>query len=174
MSDKRGISALLLSRTLSIRYETAWFMLHKIRQAMETREDQYQLQGLIEMDDGYFGGVDHGRAGRGVETPRVIVAVGVNKRRPSYAKMGVVQRISKEEIADFACRTCIREALIKTDGLIAYKVLEKHGFRSGRQAASRRSCGIPICAYPDLQRQGLADRDFSRWSPAQVPSRLSQ
>lgn len=34
----------------------------------------------------------------------------------------------EEEIANFACRTCTRKALIKTDGLIANKVLEKHGF----------------------------------------------
>lgn len=56
MSDNRGISALFLSRTLSICYETAWFTLHRIGQAMEPREDQYHLQGLVEMDDGYFDG----------------------------------------------------------------------------------------------------------------------
>jgi hypothetical protein len=34
-TDKRGISALLLQRQLELRrYETAWMMLHKLRQAM--------------------------------------------------------------------------------------------------------------------------------------------
>lgn len=80
MNDKRGVSALQISRSLGVRYETAWFMLHKIRRAMERREEQYQLEGLVEMDDGYIGGVDHGRARRGVRTPPVLIAVGVRRK----------------------------------------------------------------------------------------------
>lgn len=128
MNDKRGVSALQISRSLGVRYETAWFMLHKIRRAMERREEQYQLEGLVEMDDGYIGGVDHGRAGRGVRTPPVLVAVGVRKRRPTYAKMRVVERITKEAIAEFAHRACRRDAVIKTDGLSQYRVLDESGF----------------------------------------------
>lgn len=129
MHDKRGISALLISRTLQIRYETAWFMLHKIRQAMRSREEHYQLQGLVEMDDGYFGGVDHGRAGRGVKSSRVIVAVGVRKKRPTYAKMAVVERVCKDEIAGFTQQACHAEAIIKTDGFNCYRVLDQIGFQ---------------------------------------------
>jgi hypothetical protein len=41
MTDKRGVSALLLQRQLGLsRYETSWMMLHKLRRAMvnTTRE----------------------------------------------------------------------------------------------------------------------------------------
>jgi transposase-like protein len=40
--DKRGVSALLVSKELSIRYETAWLMCHKIRHAL-TERDEFQL-----------------------------------------------------------------------------------------------------------------------------------
>ncbi|HVB08827.1 MAG TPA: IS1595 family transposase, partial [Bacillota bacterium] len=73
--DKRGVSAWYLSEALPLRYETAWFMLHKIRRAMTDRDDQFRLDGLVEMDDGYFGGIDHGRAGRGVASAKVVIAV---------------------------------------------------------------------------------------------------
>lgn len=128
MHDKRGVSALLISRALSIRYETAWFMLHKIRQAMQNREAQYQLDGLVEMDDGYFGGVDHGRYGRGVKSSKVVVAVGLHKRRPTYAKMGVVSRMTKQEIGEFARRACHQGTVIRTDGLTTYQVVEDLGY----------------------------------------------
>ncbi|KYP79915.1 hypothetical protein AYW79_04430 [Ferroacidibacillus organovorans] len=54
--DKRGISALALARELDVSYKTAWLMLHKIRYAMGSRDEQYVLSGIVEMDETYFGG----------------------------------------------------------------------------------------------------------------------
>ena len=52
-TDKRGISAVQLSRTLGICYESAWYLLHRIRAAMGKRDEKYELSGIVEMDDGY-------------------------------------------------------------------------------------------------------------------------
>jgi len=38
VTDKRGRSALLLSRDLQIGYRAAWLMLHKLRDAMSERD----------------------------------------------------------------------------------------------------------------------------------------
>ncbi len=54
--DKGGKSALTLSRELGLRYATAWLMPHKIQRAMADRNAKYQLAGLVELDDAYFGG----------------------------------------------------------------------------------------------------------------------
>ena len=56
-TDKRGISAVQLSRTLNICYESAWYLLHRIRAAMGKRDEKYELSGIVEMDDGYVGRV---------------------------------------------------------------------------------------------------------------------
>ena len=56
-TDKRGISAVQLSRTLGICYESAWYLLHRIRAAMGKRDEKYELSGIVEMDDGYVGRV---------------------------------------------------------------------------------------------------------------------
>ena len=55
-TDKRGISAVQLSRTLGICYESAWYLLRRIRSAMRQRDEKYELSGIVEMDDGYVGG----------------------------------------------------------------------------------------------------------------------
>jgi hypothetical protein len=51
-SNKKGISALELQRQLGRkRYEPVWMMMHKIRDLMSFREDQYQLTGELEVDE---------------------------------------------------------------------------------------------------------------------------
>ena len=47
--DKRGVSAIFLSRELSLRYETACLMSHKIRNALSENPDRY-LEGVVEVD----------------------------------------------------------------------------------------------------------------------------
>jgi hypothetical protein len=70
--DKKGISALQLSKEIGVSYPTAWLMQHKIRKAMADRDQGYQLQGLIEVDEGYVGGAEQGKAqkGRGAKPSR--------------------------------------------------------------------------------------------------------
>ena len=63
--DKRGISALTLAGKISVSYETAWYLLCRIRKAMEARDAQYTLGGIIEFDDSYFGAKIKGKGGRG-------------------------------------------------------------------------------------------------------------
>ncbi|MXV37912.1 IS1595 family transposase [Flavobacteriaceae bacterium Ap0902] len=52
---KKGFSAKEIQRQLGLkRYEPVWAMVHKLRKAMGKREDRYTLEGMIEMDEGYF------------------------------------------------------------------------------------------------------------------------
>ncbi|MBC7792965.1 MAG: IS1595 family transposase [Clostridia bacterium] len=54
--DKRGVSALLLMRQLGMSsYDTAWRLLHRIREAMRSRDATYTLSGVIELDGADFG-----------------------------------------------------------------------------------------------------------------------
>jgi Zn finger protein HypA/HybF involved in hydrogenase expression len=54
-TTKKGFSAKEMQRQLGLkRYEPVWAMVHKIRKAMGNRDDKYTLEGMIEMDEGYF------------------------------------------------------------------------------------------------------------------------
>src|SRR3990172_12817473 len=53
-ASKKGISAHQLHRMLGVTYRTAWFMAHRVREAM--RESDGPLAGIIEADETYIGG----------------------------------------------------------------------------------------------------------------------
>ena len=54
---KKGISSLQLSRDLGITQKTAWFMLQRLRYAMKTPEFAKPLDGIVEIDETYVGGL---------------------------------------------------------------------------------------------------------------------
>lgn len=100
-TDKRGKSALALHRELGLPYATAWLLHHKIQHAMAERNAQYQLGGLLELDDAYFGGVSHGPGKRGRDTDQDPVVVGVSltgKGRPQFAFLAAVPDLTKETV----------------------------------------------------------------------------
>jgi len=51
---ERGISALALSRILSVTYKTAWSLLHKIRSAMGKAENSSPLSGRVILHDASY------------------------------------------------------------------------------------------------------------------------
>lgn len=56
-SSKKGISAHQLHRTLKVTYKTAWFMEHRLREAM--REGHFAMGGedkIVEIDETFVGG----------------------------------------------------------------------------------------------------------------------
>jgi len=74
-TTKKGFSSKEIQRQLGLkRYEPVWAMVHKLRKAMGQRDDRYTLEGMIEMDEGYFtieaSQQDHKtqKAGRGSKT----------------------------------------------------------------------------------------------------------
>jgi len=89
-NDKRGIFAVHLSKILGIGYESAWYMLKRIRFAMGQRDANYLLSGLLEMDEGYFGAKHSGRKrSRGTNQKKVVVALSktVGKENPVYIRL---------------------------------------------------------------------------------------
>ena len=76
--DKRGVSALFLARELALRYDTAWVMAHKLRHGLSERPE-YPLDGLIEIDESYYGGRGKPESrGRGLTDPnKSLMAIAV-------------------------------------------------------------------------------------------------
>src|SRR5437588_10521168 len=58
--SKKGISAKQLQRMLKVSYKTAWYMAHRIREAMGD-DNQPLLRGIIEADETFLGGKYQGR-----------------------------------------------------------------------------------------------------------------
>ena len=56
MSNRKGISSCALARQIGVRQKTAWSMLHRIRFALYKADDEEMIDGLVEVDEAYFGG----------------------------------------------------------------------------------------------------------------------
>ena len=54
--SKKGMSALQLKRTLKVAYKTAWYLCHRIREAVKNDADCELLSGIVECDEVYVGG----------------------------------------------------------------------------------------------------------------------
>lgn len=79
-SSKKGISSHQMMRLLDVTYKTAWFMTHRIREAM--KEDSWQVTGplggagqTVEGDETYMGGKAHNRAHGPIPPKHPVVAL---------------------------------------------------------------------------------------------------
>src|SRR5947207_2268148 len=57
--SKKGVSALQLKRNLGVAYKTAWYLCHRIREAVKNDADCELLSGVVECDETYIGGKAH-------------------------------------------------------------------------------------------------------------------
>jgi transposase-like protein len=56
VNGAKGVSALQVSRDLDVQYKTAFVLSHKLREAMAREQIGRELNGIVEIDGGYFGG----------------------------------------------------------------------------------------------------------------------
>lgn len=135
-TDKRGLSALALSRKVGIGLKCAWTMLHKIRKAMEARDAAYQLAGLIQVDDAFFnGGINNGgdKRGRGTNKVPVIVMAAVKDDAITFAKMEVIDDVDSANIKSVLVEHIAPGQTIRSDGYPAYNIAKKASFSHDKQ-----------------------------------------
>jgi hypothetical protein len=102
--DKRGHSAFSMSEELKISYWVAWTLLQKIRRAMRAQDSQYKLQGIVGLNDAYFGVKDEEKKrGRGTTKSKILVAVStdVEKEHAGFVKMKVVEKLDTDTVNKF-------------------------------------------------------------------------
>ncbi len=149
--DKKGISAMQLAKEIGVSYPTAWLMLHKIRKAMGDRDQGYRLKGLVEVDEGYVGGQEHGQGRRGRGKPGVrsksVVAVAVERRTagkpgqkpiPGFAALQVIPNASAANVEKFLTEKVRPGSHILSDGWRGYRRLKQKGFEHTATNLSRQ------------------------------------
>ncbi len=124
--DKRGHSALSISKELGVSYWVAWTLLQKIRHAMGQQDKKYKLRGIVELDEAYFGREQRdGKRGRGTEKSKVLVAVSTDesKKHAGFVKMSVVSHLDTDTVNMFVKDNLEPECTVQTDGLNIYNAL---------------------------------------------------
>jgi hypothetical protein len=77
IEGKKGVSANQVKRTLGVTYKTAWFLCHRVREAMREIEAK-RLSGIIEVDETWVGGKQRG-VGKGQSTNKTAVIGAVER-----------------------------------------------------------------------------------------------
>jgi transposase-like protein len=127
---KTGMSALGMQRALGLgSYKTAWTWMHKLRRAM-VRPGRDRLQGYVEVDETYVGGVHPGRGGRQTETKALVaVAVEIEGRRLGRIRLRRLVDASGPSLLGFVQDAVAPASVIYTDGWPGYDPLRRHGYK---------------------------------------------
>jgi transposase-like protein len=136
--SRKGMSANQLKRTLKVAYKTAWYLCHRIREAIKTNEE-IKLSGTIEVDEAYIGGdmknlhdkvrkehkAKYGRFGK------KSIALGALERGGKIRLQAVTEsrlRVTRDELHTFIRACMSRETEnVYTDDNSAYDGIERSG-----------------------------------------------
>ena len=126
--SKKGISACQIQRTLGIAYRTAWYLCHRIREAMGNEPfEGPTLLGVVEVDETLIGGKKKGK-GRAYKGNKQWVAGAI--QRGGKVRIERIPDIKKNTLHGFISRTVKDEAeAIYTDELKSYIGIEDHDTR---------------------------------------------
>jgi transposase-like protein len=123
MMGKRGISALELKRQLKLgSYKTALYMLNRIRAALLKRDEQYKLEGMIELDGAFLGKKSHNNQQSvlvAIESKQWINEQGEELPKAGFAKV-YFSKEDNESANQFVSKDIRPTSTIHTDGAKAY------------------------------------------------------
>ena len=139
-SQKNGVSALGLQRVLGLgSYKTAWAMLHKLRRAM-VRPGRDRLDGVVEVDETYWGGEESGVIGRWTKD-KALIAVAAQEDGAGIGRIRLrhIPDFTKASLHEFIAEAVEPGSTVRTDGLAAYLGLD--GYVHDRQIQRHQAEG---------------------------------
>lgn len=128
VNSSKGVSSVFMGKWLGVAQRTAWKMGHAIRRLMEPGPDgQPPLNGIVELDEKYFGGkprYEHGvkhKRGKGTEKQAVFVAA----ERQGQVRSALIASDQTAELRPLVERFVDRQAHLMTDQNWAYQQIGK-------------------------------------------------
>ena len=126
MTSLKGIAAMKLHREIGVSYKTAWFMLHRIREAWAS-EKAALFAGPVEVDETYVGGKRRNlRSSRrrtltGRGTVGKAAVVGIKDRKTNQIRASVVEETKADTLQGFVHSNVRPDAIVYTDDALAYQ-----------------------------------------------------
>jgi transposase-like protein len=140
-ASKKGMSALQLKRMLGVTYKTAWFMCHRIREAM-TPEKRGPIGGtnrVVESDETVIGGKKKNRAFAKKEPKKHTVLTLVDRDGDSHSFH--VANVKAKTLRETIVKVADRESHLMTDELASYaRVGREFAGHTTVNRAIRRIC----------------------------------
>lgn len=127
-SSKKGISAHQLHRSIGVTYKTAWFMFHRIREAMRNDDTtpMGSAGGAVEADETFIGkDPKWHRYPRKAGHQHKMKVIALVDRETGRARAQVIDHLSKKDIKPIILANVAREARMMTDEASYYLWLEQ-------------------------------------------------
>ena len=125
MTARKGVSAMQLSKELSVQYRTAWYMLHRIREACGRGD--FKLGNVVEVDETYVGGKEKNKhaskrlkAGRGPVGKTAVVGI---RERGGKVIAKPVDQVNAKTLVGFIEQSVEPGSVVCSDTATPYKPL---------------------------------------------------
>jgi transposase-like protein len=133
--SRKGVSANQLKRTLKVSYKTAWYLCHRIREAVKT-DTSAKLSGTIEVDETFIGGIvgnmhkaDREKRQTKRGTGGKIVAIGALEREGDI-RLRKIDSLDRETLHAFIRANLDRDAIrVVTDERQGYHGIDQTGVK---------------------------------------------
>jgi transposase-like protein len=125
-ASKKGVSAHQLHRTLEITYKSAWFLTHRIREAMASGDLTAfgTGGGIVEADETFIGRIKGAPKRRAFHHKMKVLAL--IDRDTGKARTMVVDEVTAKTIMPIVKANVAREAILMTDESGVYRSADKH------------------------------------------------
>ena len=126
MTILKGVSSMKLHRDLKVTQKTAWFMLHRIREAW-ANERVILFTSPVEVDETYFGGLRKNmpkgkrKALTGRGTSGKTAVIGAKDRDTNQVRATVVKHTDTDTLQGFVADHVAHDAIVYTDDASGYQ-----------------------------------------------------
>jgi transposase-like protein len=148
-SSKKGVSSHQIARECGITQKSAWFMNHRIREAMREDGPLEPLGGTVEADETYVGGKPRKGTGyhkRGAGTDKAPVMVLVE--RDGKSRVFALEKVNGATLKGHVAVHVSKEAIMMTDELHLYR-----GIREDRNM--HRTVQHGVQEYARMDKDGV-------------------
>ncbi len=131
LTSLKSVSSLKLHRDIGVSQPTAWFMLHRIREAW-AQETGGVFCGPVEADETYFGGVRKNmsktrrRQFDGCGASGKTAVAGIKDRPSNHVRAKVVKNTDAETLQGFVAGNSAAGATVYTDNFPAYDCIPRN------------------------------------------------